>query len=76
MNRKPVVRCITSLLLGGACLALGLTVSIALAAPDKARNWYRCINACRQYCFSQVQSDMAFGCPGHINAILLRLGRA
>ena len=35
MNRKTVVRCNTSLLLGGACVALGLTVSIAIAAPDK-----------------------------------------
>jgi hypothetical protein len=36
MNRKTVVRCITSLLLAGACLALGLTVSMALAEPDSA----------------------------------------
>jgi len=36
MDRKTVVRCVTSLLLGGVCLALELTVSMALAAPDKS----------------------------------------
>jgi len=36
MNRRTAVRCLSVLLLGGACLAPGLAVSTAFAAPAKA----------------------------------------
>ena len=36
MNRKVVVRCLATLLLGGACLVPGLVVSITFAATAKA----------------------------------------
>ena len=34
-NRNNVMRCLSALLLGAACLAPGLTVSTAFAGPDK-----------------------------------------
>ena len=36
MNRKTVLRCLSALLLYGACLVPGLAVSTAFAAPVKA----------------------------------------
>ena len=36
MNRISVVRCLSALLLGGACLLAGLAVSTTFAAPAKA----------------------------------------
>jgi len=36
MNSRTVVRCLSMLLLGGACLSPGLAVSTAFAAPAKA----------------------------------------
>ena len=36
MNRKTVVRCLSALLLGGACLVPGLAVSTVFAEPAKA----------------------------------------
>ena len=36
MNRNTVARCVSSVVLGGACLALVLAGSTALAEPDKA----------------------------------------
>lgn len=36
MNRKTIARCLSSLLLGGACLVPGLGASTAFAAADKA----------------------------------------
>ena len=36
MNRRNIVRCFSTVLVGGTCLASGLVVSTALGEPDKA----------------------------------------
>ena len=58
MNRKNAVRCLSTLLVGGACLGSGLAVSTAFAEADKAATKPAEITSIKGTCtFMGKQSD-------------------